>query len=229
MFEKFDIPAFFLSKDAVLACYACGRTSGLVIDVGASGTMISPVHDGWVDSKGLNRSVVGGRYMDAYVLSLLRSKRLDPLPLFRLVKSVTHDKRVVVTKNISLRNVHPSYDALMNLDIGRDLKESVCRMGDSAISDSDVRYTNIPSTPYELPDGTVLDLGYERFQVPELLCDPLPLEQETELAFLGMGSSKCTAFPASFQPVPRLVCDSILKCEPDTQSTLFSNLVITGT
>lgn len=227
MFEKFDIPSFFLSKEAVLSCYACGRTSGLVIDVGASGTMISPVLDGWVDSKGLNRSVVGGRYMDAYILSLLRSKGLNPSPLFRLIKTV-NDRKIVVEKNVSLSNVHPSYDALMNLDIGRDLKESACRMGDTTISDTDVRYTNIPCTPYELPDGTVLDLGYERFQVPELLCDPLPLEQEIELALLGIGSSKCTTFPSSFQPVPRLICDSILKCDPESQATLFSNLVVTG-
>jgi actin-related protein len=39
MFETFDVPAVFMSKDAVLSCYAVGRTSGLVIDCGASGKL----------------------------------------------------------------------------------------------------------------------------------------------------------------------------------------------
>lgn len=41
MFETFDVPAIFMSKDAVLSCYAVGRTSGLVIDCGASGEIDS--------------------------------------------------------------------------------------------------------------------------------------------------------------------------------------------
>jgi actin-related protein len=69
MFEKYSAPALFLSKDAVLAAYACGKTGGLVIDVGASGTVVTPVQDGWVESKGLCRSLAGGRLIDAHVRS----------------------------------------------------------------------------------------------------------------------------------------------------------------
>jgi len=43
MFETFDVPAVFLCKDAVLSCYAVGRTSGLVIDCGASGGRMEAV------------------------------------------------------------------------------------------------------------------------------------------------------------------------------------------
>jgi actin-related protein len=28
MFERFSVPAFFLSKDSVLSCYSCGKTTG---------------------------------------------------------------------------------------------------------------------------------------------------------------------------------------------------------
>lgn len=34
MFETFGTTALFLSKDAVLSCYAFGRTSGISIDMG---------------------------------------------------------------------------------------------------------------------------------------------------------------------------------------------------
>ena len=46
MFEKYQIPAFFLVKNAVLAAYANGRSTGLVFDSGSSQTSAIPVHDG---------------------------------------------------------------------------------------------------------------------------------------------------------------------------------------
>lgn len=47
---------------------------------------------------------------------------------------------------------------------------------------------NIPLIPYELPDGTVIDLGIERFQVPEILCDPIVSNTYiNDLALLGFG------------------------------------------
>lgn len=42
----------FLSKDAVLACFACGKTTGLVADIGAETTTVSPVVEGWLEAKG---------------------------------------------------------------------------------------------------------------------------------------------------------------------------------
>lgn len=64
---------------------------------------------------------------------------MDPLPLFRLIKTVTQDKRILVSQNPNIINVHPSYDALMKFEIGRDLKESTCRIADAALSDTDSR------------------------------------------------------------------------------------------
>ena len=74
MFEKYSTPALFLSKDAVLAAYACGKTGGLVIDVGASGTVVTPVQDGWVETKGMSRSLAGGRLIDAHISSNIFSQ-----------------------------------------------------------------------------------------------------------------------------------------------------------
>ncbi|VDM84460.1 unnamed protein product, partial [Strongylus vulgaris] len=47
MFEKYNIPAFFLVKNAVLTAFANGRTSGLVVDSGATQTSAVPVYDGY--------------------------------------------------------------------------------------------------------------------------------------------------------------------------------------
>jgi len=39
-FETLGVPALFTSKEAVLSCYATGRTSGCVVDMGYSGKYI---------------------------------------------------------------------------------------------------------------------------------------------------------------------------------------------
>lgn len=36
----------------MLACFACGKTTGLVADIGAGTTTVSPVVEGWLDTKG---------------------------------------------------------------------------------------------------------------------------------------------------------------------------------
>ncbi|XP_025908250.1 actin-like protein 6B, partial [Nothoprocta perdicaria] len=48
MFEHYNIPAFFLCKTAVLTAFANGRSTGLVLDSGATHTTAIPVHDGYI-------------------------------------------------------------------------------------------------------------------------------------------------------------------------------------
>ena len=227
MFEKNSISAFFLTKDAVLSCYACGKTSGLVIDAGASGTVISPVQDGWIDMKGVNRSAVGGRILDSHVSTLLKKVVPGPIkPSFRLNKTVS-DWGVQVTENLTLGSVHPSYDALMNLEIGRDFKESVCRMADSTVVDTDPRFTNLPLIPYELPDGTLVDVGIERFLLPELYIDPSPINFDHS-DLLNLHSPSHQKIEGSRDSLPTLIRESVLKSEIDVQIMLLANMVFTG-
>ncbi|VDK69818.1 unnamed protein product [Dibothriocephalus latus] len=42
LFEKFELPAFYLAKNAALTCFANGRHAGLVLDCGASCTAAVP-------------------------------------------------------------------------------------------------------------------------------------------------------------------------------------------
>lgn len=46
MFEKFGVPAEFMSKDAVLACFSIGRTTASLVDVGGDTAVVTPVYDG---------------------------------------------------------------------------------------------------------------------------------------------------------------------------------------
>ena len=95
------------------------------------GTVISPVHDGWVEVKGISRGNVGGRYMDAYILQLLEQQQNLSMPLFKLnrtINSTTGELEVSPNKAFLPGGqsghdaplvVHPSYDAYMHLEMAR--------------------------------------------------------------------------------------------------------------
>lgn len=63
MFEKYNVPAFFLVKNAVLAAFANGRATCLVVDSGATHTSAIPVQDGFVLSQAIVKSPLGGDYI----------------------------------------------------------------------------------------------------------------------------------------------------------------------
>ena len=71
LFEEMDVPSAFLARDAVMACYAVGRSTGTVVDVGHSGTAVTPVYDGYVENRAILRSPIGGAAMDESILHLL--------------------------------------------------------------------------------------------------------------------------------------------------------------
>jgi actin-like protein 6A len=47
---------------------------------------------------------------------------------------------------------------------------------------------NIPLMAYELPDGNVIEVGPERFSVPELLFNPTPLNAVSVFFFFFFSS-----------------------------------------
>lgn len=72
LFEEHGLPAVFLLRDAVASCYAVGRTTGTVVDVGHSATMVSPVYEGFVETRGVLRNVgCGARNVDERVLGMM--------------------------------------------------------------------------------------------------------------------------------------------------------------
>jgi len=231
MFETFQVPSLFLSKDAVLDCYACGRTTGLVIDIGASGTVITPVSDGWVESKGIIRSAVGGRLMDAKMLDLLSKKSLPSTalhPLYRLRAGSSSGG-----SGSGAGSAHPTYEAMMRLELARGCKEAVCRMADTSVAENEAKFSSFPNLSYELPDGTVVQVGLDRFLVSEMVCDPSSIASGdfslADLETLGLNHGRQDAPPCNTETgIPRLICDSTVRCDGEIQHSMTANMVVAG-
>lgn len=61
-FETFNVPAMFVSVQAVLSLYASGRTTGLVLDSGDGVTHAVPVYEGFAVANAVKRIDLAGRY-----------------------------------------------------------------------------------------------------------------------------------------------------------------------
>jgi hypothetical protein len=159
--------------------------------------------------------------MDAHFLSSLsnivssRYHRTMSKPAFYYQRS--HDPttgQTVSTPSLALRNIQPSYHSFMSLEMIRDLKETICRAAETGtyLTDNDPRYANIPLIPYLLPDGTLVEVGTERYQTPELLFDSSKLQLPSEhLSALNLDSSLPGAIPSSTDSIDKLVLDSLLR------------------
>lgn len=72
LFETFNVPALYISIQAVLALYASGRTTGLILDSGDGVTHAVPVYEGFALNHSIRRIDIAGRDVTEHLQLLLR-------------------------------------------------------------------------------------------------------------------------------------------------------------
>merc|ERR1712166_1015817 len=70
-FETYNVPHFNLSVGAVLALYASGRTTGIIVDSGDGVTHTVPVYEGYSLPHAIMRLDVAGRDLTGWMIKLL--------------------------------------------------------------------------------------------------------------------------------------------------------------
>lgn len=212
MFEKFDVPAFFLSKDAVLSAFASGRATALVLDLGGSCSRVSPVHDGYILKKGVIKNKLAGDALTEYMGRTIQSRGSVVKPHYTM-----NDKKQDITA--MLAGVTQSYASWMAGDVVRDVKESFCRTSELRY-DPDMFAQKTPQI-YELPDGQKIQVGPERYLLPELMLQPELGDEAIRTASMSQELKASTG-------LINMIGESINRCDPDIRRDLFQNVVLTG-
>lgn len=89
-FETFNVPALYISMQAVLSLYSTGRTTGVVLDSGDGVTHSVPIYEGFALPHSVMRNDIAGREVTRYLRLLLRKEGLNfnTTAEFEIVKNI---------------------------------------------------------------------------------------------------------------------------------------------
>lgn len=217
MFEKYNIPAFFLCKTPVLSAFANGRSTALVVDSGSTHTTVTPVHEGYAIHRAVVRTPLGGDYVTAQCRSFMAELGAEVVPSFMIdtKEPVKEQMPPVWTKKKNLPNVTESYNTFMCNELLRDFQISVGQVSATSLQNEIEQSTSIPTTQYEFPNGYNLNLTVEKFK----LCEGLFDSSTSNLRGVAGGD---------LLSIPNVVINSVSLCDADIKTSLYSSVVIAG-
>ncbi|KAH8297110.1 hypothetical protein KR093_008065 [Drosophila rubida] len=204
MFEKYNVPAFFLVKNAVLAAFSSGRATALVVDSGATHTSAVPVHEGYVLSQAVVKSPLGGDFLSRQCRQHLEKHGIDLSPVYKIAsKDVVKERdNARFTLRKLPENLTQSWQNYMTQLMMQDFQMNVLQVLENPYDERVA--SQIPMVHYEFPNGYHQDFGSERFKIAESLFDN---------AMLGAG---------------QLASTSVGMCDADVRLSLFGSVVVTG-
>ena len=204
MFEKYNVPAFFLVKNAVLAAFANGRATALVVDSGAKHTSVVPVHEGYVLTQAVVKSPLGGDYLSMQCRQHLETQGIELTMGYAISgKDVVKERDPPrYTKRTLPENLTTSWQNYMLRQQLQDYQAAVVQVLESPYDERVA--AQIPAVHYEFPTGYHQDFGSERFKLAESLFDH---------TMLGAGSLASTC---------------VSNCDADIRLALYGSVVVTG-
>ena len=223
--EKWGCPAFWLSRTPVLAAFAAGKATALVIDVGGANTSVTAIHDGMVLKRSIQRSPVGGIWLSSQIRSMWETMdpKVDLTPTFMIENKTAVDAGAPAQARLRKYpyQIHDSFRAYEEERVLTEFKESVVEVWRgpgrySAPGNEDYVRTQ-PGRVFEMPDGWNQMWREQRFKATEGMWDesagyPLP---ESERLTKG-------------QTIPELIRSALGAVDVDLRGNLLANVVVTG-
>lgn len=133
------------------------------------------------------------------------ARRCDPLPPPPRLSQVTP---------LDLPGTTASYRAYAVAAVAADIKETLARVSDGEFDAGE--NAQMPTQSYELPDGTTVELGADRLNVPEALFSP------SIMADYGLGDL------AGEASLPEAVRRAVVATDSDARRDMAAAIVLTG-
>jgi actin-like protein 6A len=196
----------------------------------APGTVVSAVHDGYALQKAVHRSPLGGAALTDLLLRTLGANGTDVRPRFAFKRAAADGGGFTVTP-VATPGVTSSFTLHKRWEVAADIKESCCRLLDVPYREEDA--AGAPSAPYELPDGRAIEVGSERYKIPELLFNPsllgsFPSAMETAPGAAGSLVADLAGAAGGLKGLPASVLDVVNRCDVDIRREMFGGVVLTG-
>ncbi|KAE9046462.1 hypothetical protein PR003_g1862 [Phytophthora rubi] len=246
MFESFQVPAFYMAKDAMLDAFAFGRSLALVAEIGAGATRVVPVYDGYALQKPAQYSSVGCNQLSQYLEHLVAAQKPEPVtvrPRGTFTRKLNAQTGTLETIPLAGQLTTPpampaSYLKFARADLFRDMREATCTMAPTPLEeehrDSPAAGQNSPSPDaepleiteeqYELPDGQVIVLSKERYEVPEFLLHP----KNFGGAVLKNEQHAAAAAKVVAKGLHRMLYDAVQLCDADLRRDMLTNIILCG-
>jgi actin-related protein len=150
LFETFNVPAMQIFPAPALDLYCSGRTTGLVVSMGAATISAVPVYEGYVLPHAVQTIQFGGQDLTEFAMKILTERGYS--------FTTTAEREIVTDLKEKLCHVVTDFDAAMAMSQ---------RSADAEKN-------------YELPDGQLITAGNERFRIPEALFQPSLVGRDVE-------------------------------------------------
>jgi len=224
LFEKFSPPAVFFCKSAVLAAFAAAKTTALVVEVGSGVTCVTPVFDGFALQKAAVRCPITGDGLTNLLIDALAQDGVTIRPRYSFKKKVAPGasaEEFSVVDVPGTDGTHASYRNMCIQHIAEDLKLSVCRVSETALTPATIGSGVLQSASYELPDGRVVNVASPRFTVAESLFHSSLLTEE-KLKLLGLGSLD------QYKSIVECIMEAVQRSDTDLKRDLYFNIILSG-
>ena len=224
--ENWGCPAFWLSRTPVLAAFAAGKATALVLDVGGANTSVTAIHDGTVLKRSVQRSPAAGVWLSGQIRSMFKSNdpKVDIVPSFMIQSKKPVEAGAPADARLRTYDfpIADSFRAFEEERVLTEFKESVVEVwrgpGRYAAPGNEDFLKSQPGRVFEMPDGYNQMWREQRYRVAEGMWD------ETA-AYPSVGDE---AGLTKAQTIPALIKAALDGVDVDLRPNLLGNVVVTG-
>lgn len=210
----------YISPTAVLSSFSVGKTSSIVIDLGACKTHVSCIYEGFELKKTIQCMKQGGNWLDENIHNILTQHNIHLKPFYM------NNTTIMNNNNKNIKKYSSTFQQYHMNEITKDLKKWFCCIPSQKIllNSTKIDVINSMNIPvYVLPDGTRICASEELCTIPELLF--------TYSDTINNSTSSTSSNIIDIHPhmnLTNVVFECLAKCDVDIRKEVISNVLLVG-